>query len=224
MLKFLNGIVQSLMNTTSSQTKTIFLSLGALMGWIALILQLYLSITNRITSLPESLIRYFTYFTILTNMLVAFSFTMQWLAPHSKGGRFFSLPQTSTAITVYIIVVGVTYNLLLRSVWDPQGLQKIVDELLHTVIPLFATLYWILFVSRSALQWKNVLPWAIYPLAYFIVILIRGAFSGYYPYPFIDVNKLGYNGAIFNSVYLFTAFMILSLIMVGITKMRSKNV
>ncbi|MEO6167977.1 MAG: Pr6Pr family membrane protein, partial [Chitinophagales bacterium] len=87
--------------------RRVLLMFGAMMGWVALILQLYLSIVNRTTSLPESLIRYFTYFTILTNILVALSFTIQWLAPDSRSGRFFSLPQTATAVTVYIVVVGV---------------------------------------------------------------------------------------------------------------------
>lgn len=211
------------MNNLPSQWRAIFLLIGSLMGWAALIFQLYLSITNRTTSFPEALIRYFTYFTILTNILVALSFTMQWLKPKTRWGRFFSLPQTSTVITVYIIVVGVTYNLLLRSVWDPHGLQKVVDELLHTVIPFFSVLFWILYVSRSPLRWTDVLPWSIYPLAYFAVILMRGALSGFYPYYFIDVNQLGYKSAILNSIILFVAFMVLSLILVGITRMRGSR-
>jgi len=197
--------------------------IGTLMGWTALILQLYLSITNRTTTLPEALARYFTYFTILTNILVALSFSIQWLRSGTRWGHFFSLPQTTTAIAVYILVVGATYNLLLRSVWDPQGLQKVVDELLHTVIPLLSVIFWLLFISRSALQWMDVLPWSVYPLVYFAVVLSRGAVSGFYPYYFIDVNQLGYQGAILNSIVMFGAFMILSLIMVGITKMRGSR-
>jgi len=41
-----------------------------------------------------------------------------------------------TAITVYITIVGLVYNVILRFLWKPEGLQFIVDELLHTVIPL----------------------------------------------------------------------------------------
>ena len=76
-------------------------------------------------------VNFFSYFTILTNSLIALCLSFILLKPSSSAGRFFSNPATLAAITLYIFIVGLTYNMLLRSTWAPTGLQKWVDEALH---------------------------------------------------------------------------------------------
>jgi len=115
-----------------------------LLGWFALVGQFYLIILNRITSIPEIIIRYFSYFTILTNLLVAICCTALLTNRNSKIKSFFSRQNTLTAVAVYITVVGLVYNSILRFLWNPQGLQWIVDELLHSVIPLLFIAFWLL--------------------------------------------------------------------------------
>ena len=175
-----------------SGANRIFIAHGAILAWSAVFLQLYLIIINRIATVPETIIRFFSFYTILTNILVACSFSFLWLKPNSRAGKFFSREKVVTAITLYITVVGATYNIILRQLWSPQGLQLIVDELLHSVIPVLFIVYWLICVPKGELEWKNVLSWLIYPLVYLICILFRGALSGFYPYPFLDVGKLGY--------------------------------
>ncbi len=198
----------------------IFLWLGTLLGWFALGAQFYLIILNRVTSFADVIVRYFTFYTILTNLLVALCFTFLLLSPESKRGRFFSRTTVATALAVYIAVVGLTYNIVLRPLWNPQGLQMIVDELLHSVMPVLYIVYWFLFARKNQLQWKDVLPWLIFPLVYIIVILVLGSFSGYYPYPFIDVVKLGYQKVFINSACMTLAFLFFSFLFVGISKMK----
>lgn len=198
----------------------IILVLGTLLGWFALIAQLYLIILNRTTSVAEVIVRYFTFYTILTNVLVALCFTFLWLRPLSRGGKFFSRAGVATALVIYITVVGITYNIVLRPLWNPEGLQKIVDELLHSVIPVLYIVYWFLSVRKNQLQWKDILPWLVFPLVYLIVIMVLGSFSGYYPYPFVDVVKLGYQAVLINSFYVTLAFLFFSVLFVGIAKAR----
>lgn len=185
-------------------------------GWFALIAQFYLIILNRVTSVGETIIRYFSFFTILTNLLVALCFTFLLLNPKSKPWIFFSRPATLTAITVYIIVVGMVYNIILRFLWAPKGLQLIVDELLHTVIPLLCIIFWWKYVRPKALKWKDAFPWLIYPLVYIFIILILGAGSGFYPYPFIDVNTIGYAKVFINSGILAVCFLGISFLFIAI--------
>jgi hypothetical protein len=128
------------------------------------------------------------------------------------------------AITVYILVVGITYNLLLRSLWNPEGLQWVVDELLHSVIPVLFFVYWWIFRSRAALLWKNIFPWLLFPLFYCIYTLIRGHLSGYYPYPFMDAGQLGMSKVLINIGAMLILFLIISLLLVGISKVRSSRV
>ena len=46
------------------------------------------------------------------------------------------------------------------------------------------------------LRWKDAVAWLAYPGVYLVYILARGAVSGLYPYPFVDVNVLGYAGVL----------------------------
>jgi hypothetical protein len=126
--------------------------IGAVIGWFAVIAQLYLIITNRVVSVPGTLFRFFSYFTIDTNILVALCFTFISLQNKSSLGKLFSKPTTITALTVYIIVVGIVYNTILRLTWNPQGLQMVVDEILHSVIPVLFILFWLIFVPTEGLK------------------------------------------------------------------------
>lgn len=54
-----------------------------------------------------------------------------------------------TAITAFILIVGLVYQIALRGVWQPTGLQRIVDELLHTIIPLYVCIYLFIGVLTS---------------------------------------------------------------------------
>jgi len=203
------------MLTRFQKTLAVILSL---LGWFALLAQLYLIVENRNASIVETVIRYFSFFTILTNLLVVVCCTILLLKQGTKAWRFFSAPSTLTALAVYITVVGMVYNIVLRFLWDPQGLQFVVDELLHSVIPVLFIIFWLISIKGVAISWKNIFPWMIYPLAYFIYILIFGAFSGFYPYPFINVADLGYGKVLINSVLLLFGFFLLALFFVWIRK------
>jgi len=210
------------MDIQSAKSMRAYLAFVALVGWFALIAQFYLILANRITSVPETIIRYFSFFTILTNIIVAFCSTVLAFKPLSRPGRFFSSSSTLTAITIYITVVGLVYNIILRSLWAPEGLQKLVDELLHTAIPLLFILFWVIWVPKKQLQWHYIPAWLIYPAIYSLYIFIRGAFSNYYPYPFMDVATLGYTKVIINSGLLLIVFLVFSAIPVTIAKIAGR--
>jgi hypothetical protein len=206
------------MTTPPNKTMQLFIAIGAITGWLAVGLQFYLIIVNRVASVPETIIRFFSFFTILTNIIVALCFTTMLLKTKPRTTRFFTRSKTITAIAVYINVVGLVYNIILRFLWMPSGLQGIVDELLHSFIPVYFVLYWLLFIPKNELQWKNVFPWLIYPFIYLVFCLSRGALSGFYPYPFIDVTALGYNKVLLNCGGLFIVFLLISLLFVAVGK------
>lgn len=186
-----------------------------ILGWFALVAQFYLIILNRTVSVGETIIRYFSFFTILTNLLVALCFTFLLRKSKSRLGIFISKSNTLTAITVYIIIVGIVYNVILRFLWEPKGVQLIVDELLHTVIPLLCIIFWWIYVRTKTLKWKDAYSWLLYPLVYIFIILIRGALSGFYPYPFIDVNTIGYGKVFINSGILAVCFLGISFLFIA---------
>jgi hypothetical protein len=152
------------------------------------------------------------------------SFTSLTGAFGEKWKQFFSKATTLTAVTVYIVVVGIVYNLVLRWQWHFTGLQKLVDEMLHLVIPLFVLTYWYFFVSSASIKWKDAFKWMLYPFIYCIYILIRGGVSGFYPYPFMRVNELGYTKVFINCMFVTLAFFLVSMILIGAGKMAGKKV
>jgi hypothetical protein len=193
----------------------------AIIAWFAVIVQFYLMMDNRVASVPETIIRFFSFFTILTNTLVAVYFTIQSLAKNQKG--FWLQPGTLTAITVYILVVGLVYQLVLRQIWEPEGMQKIVDELLHSVNPVLVLIFWSLYEKRDNIRWNQLPYWLIYPLIYLVYILTRGQLSGFYPYPFINVTDLGMKQVLVNSFFLLLLFLGLSAGLVWVAKRTSKK-
>ena len=113
--------------------------------------------------------KFFSYFTILSNLLVAICLTYLYFNKESEIKTWFSNPKTLTAINVYILVVGLVYNL----VWplrEAKGLEILADELLHAVVPLLFMIFWIFFVEKSRLKWKNAFAWLIYPFVYLVFI------------------------------------------------------
>ncbi len=207
------------MQRPDTALRKIFLAIGALLVWFALLSQFYLTIANRTTSIGEAVIRYFSFLTILTNGLVAIALTALLLEPKSAWGRWFGHASTLTALAVYITVVGLIYNLILRQLWNPQGLQQLVDELLHSVIPALFVLFWLLFVPQERMPWISIFSWMLFPLCYCIFCLGRGALVGYYPYPFLDVGVLGYHDVFVHIGGLIALFFGLALVFVGITKL-----
>ncbi len=206
-----NPVKRALMVTTAS------------LAWFALSLQLLLTIRTSITngmSVIGALATYFSFFTILTNLLVALVLTFSLLATKSRWGKFFSNPATTTGTALYIATVGIIYSLLLRHTWNPEGLNKLTDTILHDVVPVLYVAFWIFFVPRSGLRWKNPLSWAIYPIVYFAWVLLRGAVTGRYPYPFIDVAQLGYPRALLNAVALLLLVLMAGLAVIAVARWR----
>ncbi len=211
------------MQQQKSTTEAIWIIAGALLSWGAVLFQLVLMLQNRVTAVPEALIRFFSFYTILTNILVAVCFTAQWRMLAGNKVSFFTKPATLTATAVYILVVGLVYNVVLRGIWAPQGWQRLVDEALHVAVPVVFILYWFLFVPKLRLPWRCVLWWLLYPAAYLLFVLMRGAASDFYPYPFVDVAALGYARAAINCAFLFAGFLLLSVMFTAIARRLARR-
>lgn len=207
--------------TSSNKTLPILI---AILGWFALAAQFYLLLDNRTAPVGETILRYFGFFTILTNLLVAICLSCIVLVPGSRLGQFFAKATTLTAITVYIVVVSLVYNVILRFLWAPQGLQKLVDEFLYSIIPALFLLYWMIYVPKRHLQWRLLWGWLIYPLVYCIYALLRGMASGFYPYPFMNVTELGYPVVLRNYLYVTFLFLFFSILFIGLGKLGAKTV
>ncbi|RZL59108.1 MAG: hypothetical protein EOO93_16125 [Pedobacter sp.] len=207
-----------------SQSGKIYTIISAIIIWFALCLQFKLSLALKDGDVVSTLALFLSYFTVLTNILCALCLTAILLFKNDGLGRFFSKPSTITAITIYILVVGLIYNLALRGLVQLNGWDAIANELLHVINPLLFLGLWLFFVDKSELNYKQAFGWLIYPLSYVLITAIRGAMIQEYPYPFINVVKLGYPKAILNTLIIMVVFWLLSLLFIFLgRRLQSKN-
>lgn len=198
----------------------------AVLGWAGLGIQLYLIFFARLSvgaSLLGGLVSFFSYFTVITNTLVAVVLTCAVTDRESAARQWFVQPRVSSGIAVSIAVVGLAYSILLRHLWHPQGWQFIADELLHDVMPLLFLAYWWLCVLKGTLRLKHLPLWLIYPLVYFAYALLRGHLLGAYAYPFIDVALLGYPQVFVNAGGILLGFVLMALLVIGLDRWQGRR-
>jgi len=177
-------------------------------------------INNRQADIPETIVRFFSFFTILTNILVACFFTTTVFRLRGLTFKIFSDKGAITAITAFILIVGLVYQVVLRGIWQPTGMQYVVDELLHTVIPLYMLGYWWSNMEPSDIEFRSILRWVIYPVLYLIFVLVRGLYSGFYPYPFLNVSEIGWLMSLQNILLVIGATVVTLTILVQVGKRK----
>jgi hypothetical protein len=153
------------------------------------------------------------YFTIITNLLLAA--TMTWVA---TGGRVSAA--LLGGLTLAILLVGAVYMTLLHGLYHLRGAALVADVLLHKASPVLMALWWLLFAPRARLRWNVAVLWTAYPLAYFAYALARGAIDHKYPYPFIDVTRLGWLQTALNAGGIALAFILAGFALVWIDSWR----
>lgn len=195
--------------------------IGAGIGLFGLIVQYYLIIkpVSEASLFVSETIRFLSFMTIWSNIVVTAAFLVPLLAPRSGAGQYLQRPTIESAITVYIFIVMLVYHFFLAKVWNPQGWQKVVDITLHYIVPLLYLFYWILFSQKAGLRYIHTVYWLLYPAVYVVYSLLRGAITGLYPYYFADVAVLGYPVAMRNMLLVIIAYWLVGMILVMLTRL-----
>lgn len=165
----------------------VYAGVFAVVGWFAVVGQYFASHAQSVASTID----YLSYFTILSNILVAATLTAAAIAPESRIGRYLVRPPALLGTVVYITVTGLTYWLILSSLYDLHGWEYFFDRLLHYVMPPAFVLYWLVFAPKGRLPFTAALWVLVPPLIYAAYTFIHGPWTGFYPYPFVDLPKLG---------------------------------
>lgn len=196
---------------------------GGLIGVFALGLQ-YVLLFNDMTAQGASALavtwRYFVYFTLLTNSFVTLVMIRAALRPNDMTGL--NAPRVELMAVTSIAFVGVVYNLLLASRWDPQGWQKVADVLVHNVVPIWFLVFWLLR-AHGTLKWSHAAFAALWPAAYAVYGLTRGAFDGFYPYFFLDPTTASAGQIALNLLGLVAAFVIGALALIALSRMLGRS-
>ena len=178
----------------------ILAALIAAVAWIGLAMQFRASLAS-LHTVPATLWAMLLYFTVITNLLVAVVFTAFALrlsriaTPFSLGG-----------VTIAILLVGIVYNTLLKGLVELSGGAKLADAINHSITPVTVTLFWLFVADKGRLGKWAPIQWAGFPLLYFVYALARASLDGKYPYPFMNVEQLGWPQTLANAAIMALGF------------------
>ncbi len=182
-----------------------------LVAGVALLATITIQVTDRVVNNAFDPWEYFSYFTIESSLInIAVFFVGGVMALRlATDTRFFTTVRMAT-LTYAVVTAGV-YNLLLRNVpyvGDYVGLQW-PNEIIHVWVPLFILLDWLFSPGRPALPWSSLRLVVVFPVAWLLYTLMRGAASGgrIYPYPFLDPATAGW-GSVIGYIVGLTAFLL----------------
>ena len=187
----------------------------ALLAWASLILQFYLK--------TGSTVNFFSFFTVECNLLAAVTLSFSVIMSGTAAARFFTSSSVRAAIAVYIFIVALVYNTVLRGLVPLESWGLLADTMLHVVIPILYLLFCIFFIPGNSLHWKDGLYWIIFPLCYLIYSLVRGAATHWYPYPFLNADEHGYGKVCINITVMLMIFLATGLGCIFINR-RNRNV
>lgn len=204
--------------------KRIFAAAAAIVGWFSLAGQLGLNLQAAPATpagIAQAVLAFLSFFTNLTNLLAAIALTA-W-ARGKEAGCWLTRPANATALVAYLAVMSVVYVAVLRDLWNPTGLQLLVETLMHYAVPPACLAYWLAFVPKGQLRWRHVWAWLLYPAAYAAFVAARGAITGRYPYPFLDAAALGYPRVLLNYVPLALLFLSAGLAFIALDRLFARQ-
>lgn len=149
-------------------------------------------------------VNFFSFFTILSNTGAATTLVWAalwfWLSGRRGESEPRALATVLAAVSTYMIVTGVVYNLLLRGyALEPGAVVPWSNEVLHLIGPLFVLVDLFVNPHRLVLRWSALWSIVAFPLLWVLYTMLRaplitdpGTGAPYwYPYPFLNPNNAG---------------------------------
>ena len=182
------------------------------------------AITTQLVSLAGSgtfdPVNYFTYFTILSNLIATALLLIgaaRWRSPRSP-----TLDLLRGGAVVYMSVTGVVFAALLRGTNVDTAIPW-VNSVVHELLPLVVLVDWMLDPPEQRLTYRQGALWLIFPAAWFVVESIRGAVSGKYHYPFTNPANGGYGTVALTSLVVLVFMLAVCAVVVWLGNARSSG-
>lgn len=157
-------------------------------------------------------VRMFSFFTIESNILLLAAAASLALHP-GREGRFWRVLRLDALLG--IIITGLVYATVLAGTSHPTGAAYWSNLGFHYFAPWWALLGWLLFGPRPRID-RATMAWAfLWPALWIGYTLAHGAATGWYPYPFTDVTRIGYAAALRNLFFV----VVLALAFTGILRL-----
>lgn len=192
---------------------------GFAIGCGALALQAALTIPAAIAqgrSLPGAVEFLLSFFTILSNATLvavhlAIASDARWLARLRR-------PLIRAAMTAVMLFVMIFYHIVLAPTVALQGYWRAADILLHYVTPLFYLAVWVAFAPHGRTRYGQIPLIVMWPLAYALLAVARGAIRAEYPYPVLNAAMLGLERVALNIAGLLLLFAALCAVVIAVDR------
>ncbi|MGR4862220.1 Pr6Pr family membrane protein [Caulobacter sp. LARHSG274] len=196
---------------------------AALAVWAGVALQFWLMVHGRSgADLAQAVLRFFCFFTILSNLAAGTVLGASALAADGPLGRWAARAGSRVAAAAYIAITAIVYHALLAGTWDPKGAQLLADTLLHSVTPALFLLDFLIVPPRETARWGSAWKALVFPAAFGAWSLLHGALSGFYPYPFLDVASRGYGAVLTTMALMGLGFYAVTLALTGLQHLQLK--
>ncbi|WP_354569486.1 Pr6Pr family membrane protein [Glaciihabitans sp. UYNi722] len=177
-------------------------------------------IVDQVTHDAFKPVEYFAYFTIESSMMNVVVLLVGGLFALRMRRDTELFTSVRVAIFSYAVVTGAVYNLLLRGIpaTGYAGLQW-PNEIMHVWIPIFIVIDWFVVPGRARAPWRQLWLVISYPIAWLVFTMVRGAVSGWYPYPFLEPSGRGGVGSVLVYIVGIAAFIIaIASIAIGLSR------
>ena len=188
----------------------------------ALLVQLWIAV--RVSSTPAGhavgtlsgaptwnrLLRVFSFFTIQSNILSGIT-AAQLIRDPTRDGRIWRAARLAALLG--IAVTGIVYGTVLAKIHEPNGWQETsTNTVFHYVVPIMMVVGWLLFGPRRRIEGRTIALAILWPMGWFIYILIHGRITKWYPYPFVDVISHGYVRVVINGVFVVAVLLVVTVL------------
>lgn len=197
---------------------------GLIVGLGGLLLQFWLTLDLKLgqgTDIVSTLVFFFTFFTILTNIMLV----LIYLSDVTEWGwlGWWRKPVTRGMMAGAIALVGIFNHLLLADLQQLEGLRSLADTILHYITPAYFVVWWLVFQPKGSLRFADI-PIMLFPtLIWLIWAMARGAVVDEYPYPILNATKLGYGQVAINCVFVFVGLVVIYLIVIAIDRAMGRR-
>ena len=94
--------------------------------------------------------------------------------------------------------------------------------LVHDIVPIMTILDWLLFDKKGYVKKASPIVWPLGPLSYFVVMVAAQMCGIHQPYPFIDVELLGYGKVFLGVIVIFFFFVTIGYILFAVERIFIK--
>ena len=186
-------------------------------------------------AVPTVIANFFSYFTILSNLLGAVALIVAAVAalrgiPESTG-----VAVLLASATTFLFITFAVYNALLRHLPPSPGAAESVpwsNEIVHVLAPLLLVVDLLFSPGRRRLPWNALLAIIGLPLAWVAYTLVRANLiedpvTGtpyWYPYPFLNpYGPAGWAGVGLYVAAIAVAFVTVGAAVVAVTRLRTRD-